>query len=445
MSSVNKKSAYSKVALGSIIALTATACSGGDGGAGESEGGESAASGEQVTVTIQDWSNYEDTPMEEVIANFEAENPDITIEVAPTIPFGPDYDARMQTQLGAGAAPSIFRINDDFLTSFSTEGVLKDLTPFLEDVDTDAWLQPLYEFGMQEDGTFTGLAIGTGPRVIFYNKDMFEAAGVPLPPSEYTDENWKWDDFLAAAKAMTDPATGTYGAVVFTDEGYENTWSINNGSETGVFSEDGRTFTLVEPEAAEGIQYVADLTCVEGVQPPWSEMIQDDAAENLFAAGKLAMLHGAYATNTGINNSVGDSFVYDIAPVPGNENHVNENSLYVWMIPESTPDDEAAAAWEFMEYVSGPEAGAILGQGGYFVPINAEGAENITAQEGVNPQSMDVLVGSAAGGIVPNFPPENASLAKQLYRPQLEVAYNCERPVQDILDEIAPQVDNALK
>lgn len=440
MSIVKRRAVVAKVATGAAVVLVAAACGGGEGGDGGDQNGADGA----ITVTIQEWSDYEDTAMLEVISNFEDAHPDITIELAPTIPFGSEYDARMQTQLGAGSAPSIFRVNDDLLTALSSQGVFKDLTPYLADVDTDAWLPPLYEFGQQEDGTYTGLPIGTGPRVIFYNKDMFEAAGVPLPPTTYTDENWKWDDFLAAAHAMTDADAGQYGAVVFTDEGYENTWSMNNGSETGVFAEDGRTFTLVEPIAAEAIQYVADLTCVEGVQPPWSEVIQDDAAENLFAAGKLAMLHGAYATNAGINASVGDSFVYDIAPVPGNVNHVNENSLYVWAVPESTPDDEADAAWEFMNYVAGPEAGALLGQQGYFVPINADAAGSIEAQEGANPQSMDVLVGSAAGGVVPNFPPENASLAKQLYRPQLEVAYTCERQVQDILDDLAPQVDEVL-
>jgi multiple sugar transport system substrate-binding protein len=405
-------------------------------------GGQSDESG-PVTITIQEWSQIPGTPMEQVIQTFQQQNPDIRIELAPQIPFGPEYDTRMQTQLGAGTAPTIFRMNDDFLTSFSRQGVLLDLSPYLEGVDTSEYLKPLFDFGRQPDGTYTGFAVGTGPRVIFYNKTMFEEAGVPLPPSTYTDENWKWSDFLAAAKALTIPGE-RWGAIIYTDEGFENTWAMNNGSPDGVFSKDGRGFTLADPVAAQGLQYVVDLTCKEHVQPPWSELTQDNASEGLFGQGKVAMLHGAFATNTAIRSLV-NGFQYDIAPVPGNARQVNENSLYVYVIPASTPQREADAAWKFLQYLGSEEAGAVLGQGGFYVPLNAKGADAIKAVPGQDPQSMDVLVGSAANGIVPNFPPDNASLAKQLYRPQLETAYNCDAPVQQVVDGVKDQVEQALQ
>lgn len=405
--------------------------------------GEEAAEGGPVTITIQEWSEIAGTPMAEVIDAFQRENPDIKVEIAPQIPFGPEYDTRMQTQLGAGNAPTIFRMNDDLLTSLSRQGVLMDLSPYLEGVDSSQYLKPLFDFPRQPDGTYTGFAVGTGPRVIFYNKTMFEQAGVPLPPTTYTDQGWKWSDFLAAAKALTIPGQ-RWGAIVYTDEGFENTWAMNNGSQDGVFSKDGKNFTLADPVAAQGIQYVVDLTCKEHVQPPWSELTQDNAAEGLFGQGKVAMLHGAYATNAAIRSLV-NGFEYDIAPVPGNVRQVNENSLYVYSVPASTPKREADAAWKLLQYIGSEQAGSVLGQGAYFVPINAKGAESIKATPGVAPQSMDVLVGSAANGIVPNFPPDNASLAKQLYRPQLETAYNCDSPVQQVVDGIKDQVNQALQ
>jgi multiple sugar transport system substrate-binding protein len=426
--------AWRGAALAATVGLLA-ACAGGGGQADETG---------PVTITIQEWNQIPGTPMEEVINTFQQQNPDIKIELAPRIPFGPEYDTRMQTQLGAGSAPTIFRMNDDFLTSFSRQGVLMDLSPYLEGADTSQYLKPLFDFGRQEDGTYTGFAVGTGPRVIFYNKTMFEQAGVPLPPTTYTDEGWKWSDFLAAAKALTIPGE-RWGAIVYTDEGFENTWAMNNGSPDGVFSKDGRSFTLADPVAAQGLQYVVDLTCKEHVQPPWAELTQDNASEALFGQGKVGMLHGAYATNTAIQEFVNGAFEYDIAPVPGNEQQVNENSLYVYVIPASTPQREADAAWKFLQYLGSEEAGAVLGQGGYYVPINAKGADAIAPVPGKDPQSMDVLVGSAAHGVVPNFPLDNASLAKQLYRPQLETAYNCDAPVQQVVDEVKDQVNQALQ
>lgn len=408
------------------------------GGDGEEAGGDSGP----VTITLQEWNNIRDTPMEEVIQAFEEQNPDITVELAPQIPFGDEYDTRMQTQLGAGTAPTIFRMNDDFLTSFSQEGVLKDLSQYTEGLDQEPYVEALYDFGAQEDGTYTAWTIGVQPRVIFYNKDLFTEVGLDLPPAEWTDEGWTWEDFLAAAQALTVPGE-RWGAAVYQDPGYEQTWSINNGSETGIFSDDGMQFTLAEPEAAEGLQWVTDMTCEHEVQPPWSELQQDDADVALFAAGRVGMIQDAFSGNAQLQNVVTD-FEYDIAPIPGNVEQVTEGSLYLYVIPESTPQAEADAAWKLLEYMGSEEAATTLAEGGYFVPLNRAGAEAIQPQAGVAPQSIGLLAGAAEASISPNFPPQNASLARQLYRPQLDAAYNCEQSVEEVLSSVQDQVDNAL-
>lgn len=443
---VAPRRATRKAVAGTAVLLLLAACSGDpeqapDGeaqGAQESEG----AAAEPVTITLQEWSEVPGTPLEEVINAFEEKHPDITVEVAPQIPFGAEYDTRMQTQLGSGTAPTIFRMNDDFLGSFSQEGVLKDLSQFTEDLDTEQYIEALYDFGTQDDGTYTAWTIGVQPRVIFYNKTMFEEAGVPLPPTEYTDEGWKWEDFLATAKALTIPGE-RWGASVMHDTGAEQIWSINNGAETGIFSEDGTEFTLTDPKAAEGLQFVFDLTCEHGVQPPWSELQQDDAEIALFAAGRVAMIEAVVSANALLQNAVTD-FEYDIAPIPGNVEQVNEGSLYLYVVPESTPDAEAEAAWTFLEFLGSEEAGNIFAEGAYFVPVNRASADAIEAEAGKSPQNLALLGPAAENAISPNFPPQNASLARQLYRPALDAAKNCEQSVQQVVDSVKDQVDQAL-
>lgn len=437
MSSSTTKRTTRGLSAGAAVLLLVAAC-GGDG----EEAAEGGGDGGPVTITLQEWSTIPDTPLEEVLQAFQEQNPDITVELAPQIPFGDEYDTRMQTQLGAGTAPTIFRMNDDFLTSFSKEGVLKDLSQYTEGLDQEQYVQALYDFGAQEDGTYTAWTIGVQPRVIFYNKDLFTEAGLDLPPTEWTDEGWMWEDFLAAAQALTVPGE-RWGATVYQDPGYEQTWSVNNGSETGIFSEDGTEFTLAESEAAGGLQWVTDLTCVHEVQPPWSELQQDDAEIALFAAGRVGMMHSAFSANAQLANVVTD-FEYDIAPIPGNVSQVTEGSLYLYVIPESTPPAEADAAWKLLEYMGSEEAATIFAEGGYFVPLNRSAAETIQPEPGVPPQNIGLLAGAAEHAISPNFPPQNASLARQLYRPQLDAAYNCEQSVEDVLSSVKDQVDNAL-
>ena len=418
------------------------ATDGGEGAGGAATDGGEGAAGEEVTITLQEWSEIPGTPMEEVLQAFQEQNPNITVELAPQIPFGDEYDTRMQTQLGAGTAPAIFRMNDDFLGSFSQENVLMDLSQYTEELDTDQYVEAMYEFGRQEDDTYTGWTVGVSPRVVFYNKDMFEEAGLELPPTEWTDEGWKWEDFLAAAQALNVPGE-RWGASVYHDPGYEQTWSINGGSETGIFSEDGTEFTLHEPEASEALQWVTDMTCVHQVQPPWSELQQDDAEIALFSSGRVGMIQGTFSNNPAIGSAVTD-FEYDIAPIPGNVEQVTEGSLYLYVIPESTPQPEADAAWKLLEFMGSEEAGTILAEGGYFVPLNRASAGAIQAEAGVPPENEGLLAEAAENAISPNFPPQNASLARQLYRPQLDAAYNCERSVQDVLDSVKDQVNTAL-
>jgi multiple sugar transport system substrate-binding protein len=436
MSRFSTKRTARGLSAGAAVLLLVAACGGDADQAGN--GGD----GGPVTITLQEWIAIPGTPLGEVIEKFEQQNPDINVELAPQIPFGEEYDTRMQTQLGAGTAPTLFRMNDDFLGSFSQEGVLKDLSQYTEGLDKAQYVEALYDFGTQDDGTYTAWTVGVQPRVIFYNKNMFAEAGVDLPPTEYTDEGWKWQDFLATAEALTIPGQ-QWGATVYQDTGYEQTWSINNGSKTGIFNEDGTEFTLSEPKAAEGLQWVVDMTCEHEVQPPWSELQQDDAEISLFAAGRVAMVEAAFSNNAQLQNVVTD-FEYDIAPVPGNVAQVNEGSLYLYVIPESTSQDEADAAWKLLEYMGSEEAATVFAEGGFFVPLNRSAATTIQPEPGVSPQNMGLLAAAAEHSISPNFPPENASLARQLYRPQLDAAYNCEQSVEEVLSRVKDQVDNAL-
>lgn len=412
-----------------------------DGDAGTATAGE-AAGGEEVTIRLQEWNEYPDTPLQTVVEGFMEQNPDVNVEVLPQIPFGEEYDTRMRTQLAAGNAPTIFRMNDDFLQSFSSEGVLKDLTPYVENLNPEEYVQPLFEFGRQPDGTYTGWTVGVQPRVIYYNVDMFEEAGVELPPQEYTDEGWMWEDFLETAQALTVPGE-RWGATVYTDTGYEQAWSRNNGSETGIFSEDGRTFTLVEPEAAEGLQWAVDLTCVHEVQPPWVEVQEEDDDIALFAAQRIGMMEGTFSATAQLRNVVSD-FTWDVTPIPGNVNQFNEGSLYLYIIAESASQEEADAAWRLLEYMGSEEGSGTFASAEYFIPVNVAGGEQLSAEEGELPANVDLFAEAAEFTTLPNFPPENASLARQIYRPALDEAYNCERPVRDVLLDVEDQVNEAL-
>ena len=188
-----------------------------------------------------------------------------------------DYNTRFRVLLSGGNPPDVMRLNDDFLREMSDKKQILDLTEMIKasGMDMSEYFEDVFNF-TQTPGGHTGMTIGVSPRIMYYNKTAFQEAGIPLPPSTWTMDGWTWDTFLDAAKALT-KGTERYGVQISLDTALEQMWTVNNGGE-GIFSADGRSFTLADEPNVEAIQWVADLTLVHKVQAPWAE-IQGDQCE----------------------------------------------------------------------------------------------------------------------------------------------------------------------
>jgi multiple sugar transport system substrate-binding protein len=400
-------------------------------------GSGGSAAGDEITFL--NWEPVEGTPLGRAIQAFEKKTgTKVTVQPAVT---GDAYDTKMRTLLAGGSPPDVMRINDDFVRGFSEKGALLDLTRYIEQdkIDTGQFAKEAFEFPRQPDGTHTAWVLGYQPRLIFYNKDMFKEANVPLPPTEWTSEGWTWDDFLDRAKRLTIPGK-RWGALIYLDTGYEQTFTINHGSRTGIYSEDGKRFTLADPTEVEALQWATDLTCREKVQPPWSELQQDNADTQLFAQGRLAMFFAAFGTVPYLRSTIKD-FEWDVAPPPGDVEQRTEASVIVFTIPKAAKNPDKA--WELLKFLSSEEGGRILAEGGAFTPINNKAAALL--EPGDQPPANIGLFAEAARHLTAPNQTKNTLGARQLYRPALDAAYNCERPVGEVLAEIRPQVESALQ
>ena len=116
------------------------------------------------------------------------------------------------------------------------------------------------------DGTIYGAPKDFDTVALWYNKELFDAAGV-----EYPSADWTWDDFKAAAAKLTDPAKGVYGiaASQYGQENYYNTIAQAGGE---VITADGTKTGYDTPEALEGIELWTDL--IDG------RLVADGAADD---------------------------------------------------------------------------------------------------------------------------------------------------------------------
>jgi multiple sugar transport system substrate-binding protein len=342
--------------------------------------------------------------------------------------------------LAGGTVPDIMRTNDDYIRYYSIKDQILDLRPYLDKdkVNPDDFYKPIWDFSKQPDGKYTGWALGNQPRVIFYNVNMFKDAGVPLPPKEFGAEGWKWDDLLDRAKKLTVPGQ-RWGALLYDDTGMEQTFVVNNGVADGLYSADGKKFTMADPKGAEAIQWLADLTCKHQVQPERGLVIQPDSGNNLFAAGKIGMVARASSTVSYFRRNVKD-FDWDIAPIPGNVQQRQEGSLIMFTITKAAKNPDGA--WELLKFMSGPEGAKIFAEGGAFIPALKSAASFVKPSD-KPPANIGLFAKAMEVNTTINFT-ENTERARGVYRQELDLVWTCQAQTQETLNRVKADVEDAL-
>ena len=176
------------------------------------------------------------------------------------------------------------------------------------------------------------------------------------------------------------------------------------------------------------------------MQPPWSALQQDNVQNQMFAQGKIAMMFATFGTVPYLRTAVKD-FTWDVAPPPGDVEQKTESSVIVFCVPKKAKNPDQA--WDLLKYLASEEGGKILLQGGAFTPINLKAAAEL-APNGKAPAHIG-LFAEAAKHLTATNQTKNTIGARELYRPALDPAYNCEKPVGDVLRGVKSQVENALK
>jgi len=384
-------------------------------------------------VEFMNWGAIANTPLETAIDAF-TEATGIQVK---DWPVPARYEDKMRTLLAAGTTPDTMRVNDDYMVGYASKEQLIDLTAY---INASGWkredmFEKVYDFAAKE-GKYWLISIGNQPRVIYYNKNMFDAVGVPYPPSDWDpDKGWTWDDFLETAKKLT-KGEEQFGCAVYHDTGWEETWSVNNGA-PGIYSEGGRTFTLADPEGFEAMQWGSDLTCVHKVQPTRGLLGQFNANQ-LFIGSKLAMVFTGSTTTISYRRDIMD-FDWDIAPVPMRKRRWTEGSLICFCIPRAGKNPDGA--WKLLDWMSNEEMGKMFAAERYMIPIRKSAA--VLVPDGKPPENVHLFGEGNKYHKSVNFA-EFTERARFIYRPQLDLVYTCKETAEQVLTGLRPEVEAAL-
>ena len=249
-----------------------------------------AAAEETKKITFMGWgSDSEIAAFNVMIDAYEAAYPGVEVEYI--VVADNEFDTKLQAMIGAGQCPDVFYCNIDNMMKYAATGNLLSLTDYVENNEIfepeNVWacLNGLYRFDGENQGAGDVYALPKDVSAfpIFYNVDLFKAAGV-TPPTE--EDPWDWNEFLDAAKKLTsgEGDEKIYGTGAYSLE--SAIWS--NGGEW-VDQETLTKVMITEPAFTEALQWCADLMLVHGVAPTTAESTALSDYDR-FKQGKLAMV-----------------------------------------------------------------------------------------------------------------------------------------------------------
>ncbi|BFH60685.1 ABC transporter substrate-binding protein [Paenibacillus azoreducens] len=265
------------VLAATMMASVLSACggSGGDSGASQGDGGSN-----QKTLRFATWDTGDTLKIEQDIAKkFEAEHPGTKVQVEA---YADGFDQKLAAGFGAANPPDVMYMWD-FPTYHQSLEPLDNYANKDQDLKIDDFYKGLFNYG-KIDGKLYGIPAGFTTRVVYYNKKMFDAAGVPYPK-----DGWTWDQFQEIAQKLSDKSKKQYGfGVRAENDTYDLqglVWS-NGGS---FISPDGKTIDgyMNSKETAEAIQMFGDM--VKNGSAVLTGGKGQQSGDDIFKAGKIAM------------------------------------------------------------------------------------------------------------------------------------------------------------
>ncbi|NLA06727.1 MAG: extracellular solute-binding protein, partial [Firmicutes bacterium] len=166
-------------------------------------GGLEAAAKKTKVQVISWWDFTASQPLIQLKTEFEKLNPDLELEY---IQIGSKYADKMLVMIAGGAdLPDVMMIAMDKIPIFADKGAIMNIDRYVKEdyKDEMAKVYPVVSDALTYNGEFYAMPRDITSKVMFFNKTLFDEAGVPIP-----DPDWTWDDFRAIAKKMTKDLDG---------------------------------------------------------------------------------------------------------------------------------------------------------------------------------------------------------------------------------------------
>ena len=276
-----------------------------DGGGGGDGGGGEAIDDSPASGTVEVWAmGNEGEVLDELAAQFEEENPDVTIEVT-AVPWESAHD-RIATAIAGGETPDITMLGTTWVGEFAATGAFEPTPDGL--VDESSFFEGSWDTAVVDDVAY-GVPWYVDTRVLYYRTDFAEQAGVEPPTT--------WDEYKEFTKALQ--TAGAQWGVSLPPGGFDS-WQYvtplawQQGGD--ILNDDGTEFTLDSPEWEEAFAFYTSFF-EEGIAEP--RRLEGGEIEQDFINGEVGAFYSGPFHVSLLLDQGGEEFAdkFGVAMVPG--------------------------------------------------------------------------------------------------------------------------------
>ena len=336
-------------ALAGIMVMSLAACGGGGGnsGGGSADGGDAAGGASSGgdkggTITVAIWDNGQKAGLDQIIADYTAATGNkAEIQVI----TWDQYWTLLEAGASGGDMPDVFWMHSNEVQKYMENDILMDLTDRIassEKLEMDKFpedIKNLYSW----NGKTYAIPKDVDTIALFYNKTMFDEAGLSYP-----DDSWTWDDFYDAAVKLTKEDGSQYGTAMNPSNEQDGWMNIIYSMGGKVLTDDKKASGFDDPNTIKAMEFVQKL--VDNVMPP-ATVMAETGTDVLLGSGKIAMLSQGSWMVPQFKEHEYISANCDVAVLPKDPTTGNRVSLYNglgWAVSAKTKNPDAA--WQLVEW-----------------------------------------------------------------------------------------------
>ncbi len=398
---------------------------------------------DQVQITVLHWGEKnEDEILARLVSDFESlpENHDIRV-LRTNLGQLAAVNTKLQTMFAAGDPTDVFYLSYEKVADFASKDLLADIdqliendqandTPTIDLKDVFPAALEAYRYDKESGEVGRGRLIALPKDFttvgFYYNKDLFEQAGLPEPSAD----GWTWDAFVHAARTIA-KLPGCYGADFATWESMTRIFLWSHGVDFA--DPTWKVLKLDDPsmqaalDKLRGWFHDEERTLV-------SAKTQLETGQEPFLAGNVGMA-GPFGRWKAPTYRLIENFDWDFAPFPHAAGHASVNGVFTtgWAIAEGSK--HKSQSWRFIKYLSSPRAQELMCRAGLAIPILQSVANGPAFSDpSLKPSNFQVFL-DAADHARPIIWPADPKYLHQL-RVRLEDIFKLNKPVAPAMQHV---------